>query len=102
MNAMVCSPDRDTDFFNIVIRVLQGDTSAIMILYKNMNAIVCSPDRDTDFFNIVIRVLQGDTSASYLLIICLDYIHWISIGLIKENGFTFKKKQEADDILQKL
>ena len=26
MKAMVCSPDGNTDFFNIVTRVLQGDT----------------------------------------------------------------------------
>ena len=45
---------------------------------------------DTDFFDIVAWVLQGYTLATYVFIICRD--------LIKENDFTFKKKQEADRI----
>ena len=54
------------------------------------------PDGDTDFFDIVADVLQGDTLAPYLFIICLYYILWTSIDLMKENGFKLKndKKQK--------
>ena len=68
--------------------------AAIMMLYKNTKVKVCSPDRDTDFFEVVTGVLQGDTLAPYLFIICLDYVFWTSIDLIKENGFTLKKKKK--------
>ena len=34
--------------------------------------------------------------------IYLDYVLRTSIDLIKENGFTHKKRQEADNTLQKL
>ena len=59
---------------------------------------VCSPDRITDFLDIVTGVLQGDTLAPYLFILSLEYM---SINLIKENGFT-QKKWEADGISQQL
>ena len=72
------------------------------MLYKNTNAMVCSPKGDTDFFDIVAGVLQGDTLVPHLFIICLDYVLQMSIDLIKENGFTQKKKQEADHIKQRL
>ena len=62
---------------------------------------VCSPNDNADFFDIVTGVLQEDTVSLYMFIICLDYICWTSIDLIKENDFTLKK-QEADNILQKL
>ena len=55
---------------------------------------------DTNFFNIVGGVFQEDTLAPYIFIICLDYILWMSIGLIQENCFTLKKL-EAEDIPQK-
>ena len=45
-------------------------------------------------------ILQGDTLAPYLFIICLDILR-MSIVLLKENGFALKR-QEADDIPQKL
>ena len=61
---------------------------AIMMLYKNTKAMVCSPDGNT-------RVLQGDTLKSYLFIICIDFKVWISIDLIKENGFTHKKTRSS-------
>ena len=73
-----------------------------MMLSKNTKEMVCSLDGNTNFFNIVAGVLQGDTLAPYLFIICLDYILWISVDLIKENSFTLQKKQEANEILQKL
>ena len=57
--------------------------TAIMILYRNMNVKVYSLDGNTEFFNIVAGVLQGDTLATYLFIICLDYVLWMSIDLIK-------------------
>ena len=55
------------------------------------------PDEDADYFNIVARVLQGD---AYLFVICPDYVLWILIDLMKENGFALKKTPE--NILQKL
>ena len=51
---------------------------------------VCSSDGDTDFFNIVAGVLQGDTFPPYIFLICENNIQWMSIYLIKENGFTLK------------
>ena len=61
------------------------------MLYKTMKAMVPSPDGDNNFFDIVTGVLQGDTLAPNLFIICLGYIIWMSIELIKENNFTLKK-----------
>ena len=62
----------------------------------------CSPRDDTDFLDTVNEVLQGDRLAPFLVIIYLDYILRTSINLIKENGLKTKKRQEADNILQKL
>ena len=81
--------------------LFKDSITTIMMLYKNTKAVVHSPDRDTGFFNIIAIILQGDALALYLSILCLDYILQTSIYLIKENGFTLKK-QEADDILEKL
>ena len=36
-----------------------------------------------------------------MFIMCLDYVLQTSVDLIKKNGFT-QKRQEANDILQKL
>ena len=63
------------------------------MLYKDTKAMVCSPDGDTDFFDIVAGVLQGDILVTYLFIIYLDYVLQTLIDLIKENGFTLKKKK---------
>ena len=73
--------------------LLEETLTAIMMLHKNTKAMVCKPDRDTDSFNIVAGILQVDTLAPYMFIICLDYILQILINLIKENGFTLKKKK---------
>ena len=70
-----------------------------MMLYKNMKVKVRSPNGDTDFFDIVAGVLQWDTLATYMFI---GYVFRLSIDLMKENGFTHKKRQEADDTPQKL
>ena len=51
------------------------------------------PDGDTDYFDIVAGVLQGDTFAPYLFIICVDYVLWTSIDLMKENGFMLAKER---------
>ena len=56
----------------------------------------------TDIFYIVADVLQEDTLAPYLFIICLDYILRTLIDQMKENGFTQKKTQEADNTPHKL
>ena len=66
-----------------------------MMLYKNMKAIVCSCNEDTDFFDIVPGVLQGDALVSYLFMLYLNYILQTSIDLVKENGFTLKKKTRS-------
>ena len=71
--------------------LLKETIAAIMMLYKNMKVKVRSPDGDTYFFDIVTGVLQGDALAPYLLIICLDYMFWMSGDLMKENGFTLAK-----------
>ena len=52
-----------------------------MMLYKNPKVKVCSPD----------GVLQEDTLAPNLFIICLDYVLWMSMDLMKENGITLAK-----------
>ena len=65
--------------------------TAVIIIDKNTKVKVRSPDGDIDFFDIVAGVLQGDTLAPYLFIIYLDYVLWMSIDLMKENGFTLKK-----------
>ena len=64
-----------------------------------------SPDGDTDFVDIIAGVLQGNTLAIFLFIIGLHNVQRTSIALIKEKSFHAKnilKKQEADDIPQKL
>ena len=63
---------------------------------------VQAPDGDTDFFDIVAGVLRGDTLALYLFILCRDNILQTLIDLMKENCFTQKKRQKADDTLQKI
>ena len=55
---------------------------------------VVSLDRDADFFDIAAEDLLGNIYASYLFIICLDYVFQTSLDLIKENGFTLKKKRK--------
>ena len=68
----------------------------------NRNAKSRFPDRYSGFFDIVAGDLKGDRLASDLFIICLYYVLGTLIAKIKEYGSTFKKKQEADDILQKV
>ena len=68
--------------------------STIMMHNRNIKVKVRSPDGGTDTFDIVAGVLQGDTLVSYLFIICLDYVLRTSIDIIKENGFTLKKKKK--------
>ena len=70
--------------------------TAIIMFYKNLKVKVCSPDGDTDFFDIVASVLQRDTLSPYLFIICLDYVLWMLIDLMKENGLAQKKKTIID------
>ena len=72
------------------------------MLHKNTTIKVLSLDADTDFFDVVAGVLQGDTLALYSFIICPDYVLQTSIDIMKEDSFTLKKKQEANDIQHKL
>ena len=49
---MVCSPDGDANFFNIVTRVLQGDTLAPLLLIISLDYLIqTSVDltRENDF-----------------------------------------------------
>ena len=68
------------------------------MLYLNTKAMVHSPDGNTEYFHIIVGVLQGDKSVSYMLIVCLDYVLWTSIDLIKENGFIKKNKKNKQII----
>ena len=61
------------------------------MLYRNMKAMLYSTDGITNFFNNVAGAFQRDKSVPCMFIICLDYISWISIDLIKENGLIQKK-----------
>ncbi len=71
--------------------------AAIIIFYKNMKVKFRSPDGDTD--NVIVAgVLPGDTLRTYFFIICLDYVLRTSINLMKENGFTLKKKVKKQTI----
>ena len=72
------------------------------MLDRNSKVKVRSPNGDTDFFDIIAGVQQRDSLTTYLFIICRDNVLGTSIDQIKENGFTLNKRQEADDILQKL
>ena len=53
---------------------------------------------DTDFVGIVTGVLQGNRLTPFIFIISQDYVLRASIDVIKENRFTFKKKEETDDL----
>ena len=66
---------------------------ALMMAYRNTNVNVRSQDGDTDYLDIRPGVLQGDTLVPYLFIICLDYVHRISVDKIKENGFKLTKER---------
>ena len=59
-----------------------------------------SVDCDTDLFDIVARVVKGATLKTYMLKICLEYVLRTFIELMKENGFTVKKRQQVDNIQQ--
>ena len=66
--------------------------TAIMTPYKSIKAMVYSLSEDTNFFKIVARVLQRNTFVPDLFILCRYYELQMTIDLIKENGFTLKKK----------
>ena len=68
--------------------------TAIMILNKNTKIKVRLPDGDTDFFEIIAGVHLPDIWATYLFIIMIEYILRTSIYLMKENGFTLRKKKK--------
>ena len=78
----------DKIYFSKAFDFIHKTVTAIMMLDKNTKTMFFLLDGDTDFFEIVTRVLQGDT---YMFIICLVNILWLSIDLIKENGFTLKR-----------
>ena len=65
---------------------------------------VRSPDRNTDFFDIVTGALQEDTLASYLFIY-LPRLRTSNIDRSNKRKWLYarkRKKQGADNILQKL
>ena len=52
MKAMICSPDGDTDFFDIVVGVLQGDTLVSFLFITCLDyllQILIDPIRENDF-----------------------------------------------------
>ena len=61
-----------------------------MMLYKNTKE-KFTHQTETQTFDIVTGVLQGVTLAPYLFIICLDYVLWTLIDLMKENSFMLAK-----------
>ena len=76
--------------------------AVIMMRYRNTKVKVHSSYGDTDFFNMTAGVLHGDTLFPYPFITYLDYVLWTTIDLMKENGFTLKKRKEADNTYRKL
>ena len=72
---------------------LQKTDTAIIMIYKNTKAMVCIVNGDTDSFVIVGGVCHGDPSPAYISINCLTH-------LIKENGFTLKKKKKETILLR--
>ena len=54
-----------------------------------------------DFLDIVAGILIRRFISALQFVICLDYVLSMFIDLRKENGFTFLKRQETDDIPQK-
>ena len=58
-------------------------------------------DDDPTIFDIAAKFWEGDTLELYKLVIILDYMLRTSINQSKENDFL-SKRQEGDDILQKL
>ena len=75
--------------------------TAIIILYKNIKVKVRSPDGNTDNFEIIASVLQGYKLVPYLIIICLDYVIWMFIDLMKEMALH-RQRQVANNTLHKL
>ena len=66
--------------------LLKETVTAIIMLYKNMN--VKQMEIQT---SLTLLLVFCSTLALYLFIICLDYILWMLIDLMKENGFPLKK-----------
>ena len=80
---------------------LEERFTTIMMLYKNTKEMVRSFDGGSDFFHEDAGVFQVETLVLNSFILFLKYVVRTSIDLIKENTVTLKK-QEADDILQKI
>ena len=72
----------------VAYSLLKKTITALMRPCKNTKAMVYSPDGDTV---IVPGVLQGDALAPCLFMICLA----TTIGQMKENGFTLKKRKKS-------
>ena len=66
--------------------------TVIMMLYKNTKKKWFRSSK-------VAGVLQRDTLASYLFIICLYYILWTSIDLIRVNGLKLTKKKKRGETM---
>ena len=84
----------------LIANLLSKETvTVIMLLYKNMKSMVNSPDS-----NRFLWLCQQSykEKVPFVFVICLHYVLKMSIDLIKGNGLTFKKRQKADNILQKL
>ena len=75
--------------------IYRGKMEQILVIYgfpkETVTAIIEAHPMVTDFFDIVIGVLKADILVPYVFIIRLDYVLWISVDLIKENSFAWKK-----------
>ena len=69
------------------------------MLNKKTKVKICTPDGDLDLFNIITSVQQGDTLSTYLFITFLDKVLRPLIDLMKDNGFTLKKKKAKKEII---
>ena len=67
-----------------------------MMQFENRKPLVHLPEGDTDFFDVVAGVLQGDVLTPNLFLIFLDQEFRMSIDLMKENSFTWKKKKKTN------
>ena len=68
-----------------------------MMLNKNAKEMICSRNGDIDFFDIITEIVQRDSFAPYLFIICLDYVRWPSIDLLKKRIHAKESQEPAEN-----
>ena len=83
-------------------RLSKETVTTIRKHYKNTKAMVHSSSEDRLFFDIVTIILQRDTLALYICV-CSGYTMYLETHKAKKRKwFKTEKRQETDDILQKL